>query len=74
MDMGYARHGQNHPLTSDAQKFLAGSSGEGSACCWDLTRSAPLAKKSSAARVSIYPDELKALHLALNAPYDTLLP
>ena len=38
----------------------------------DLTRSA-LAKIECGQR-SIYPDELKALHLALNAPYDTLLP
>ena len=38
----------------------------------DLTRSA-LAKIECGQR-SIYPDELKALHLALNVPYDTLLP
>ena len=38
----------------------------------DLTRSA-LAKIECGQR-SIYPDELKALHLALNIPYDTLLP
>ena len=37
----------------------------------DLTRSA-LAKIECGQR-SIYPDELKALHLALNVPYDTLL-
>ena len=38
----------------------------------DLTRSA-LAKIECGQR-SIYPDELNALHLALNIPYDTLLP
>lgn len=38
----------------------------------DLTRSA-LAKIECGQR-SIYPDELKALHLALNVSYDTLLP
>ena len=38
----------------------------------DLTRSA-LAKIECGQR-SIYPDELKALHLALNVPYDALLP
>ena len=38
----------------------------------DLTRSA-LAKIECGQR-SIYPDERKALHLALNFPYDTLFP
>ena len=38
----------------------------------DLTRSA--LEKIECGQRSIYPDELKALHLALNVPYDTLLP
>lgn len=38
----------------------------------DLTRSA-LAKIECGQR-SIYPDEIKALHAALNIPYETLLP
>ena len=38
----------------------------------DLTRSA--LAKIECGQQSIYPDELKALHLALNVPCDTLLP
>ena len=38
----------------------------------DLTRSA--LAKIECGQQSIYPDELKALHLELNVPCDTLLP
>ncbi len=74
MDMEYARRvGQTiralrmeKRLTQDALSAKAQLVG-----C-DLTRSA-LAKIECGQR-SVYPDELKALHLALDVPYEALLP
>ena len=74
MDMGYARHvGKTIRLLRMQQKLSQEQlAAKVQLLGCDLTRSA-LAKIECGQR-SIYPDELKALHLALNVPYDTLLP
>ena len=74
MDMGYARHVGKTIRSLRMQQKLSQEqlAAKVQLLGCDLTRSA-LAKIECGQR-SIYPDELKALHLALNVPYDTLLP
>ena len=74
IDMGYARHVGKTIRSLRMQQKLSQEqlAAKVQLLGCDLTRSA-LAKIECGQR-SIYPDELKALHLALNAPYDTLLP
>ena len=74
MDMEYARRVGRNIRSVRMQEKLSQEqlAAKAQLLGCDLTRSA-LAKIECGQR-SIYPDELKALHLALNVPYDTLLP
>ena len=74
MDMGYARRVGKSIRSVRMQQKLSQEqlAAKAQLLGCDLTRSA-LAKIECGQR-SIYPDELKALHLALNVSYDSLLP